>query len=192
MRNKRKGNMPIKGINLPVVRHGNFSRMNFSRMANETYKQFQLMDRFSDITLSNTILVIIGAFIGVIGNTVVIFFYFFRIKERGERYFIPLLGIVDLLGCLISPPYYIMDNMYLLSYPSTSACRILSFVQIFIPGISGHTLLVISIQRYFLSVGHLDRKWHISGNGFHLVSCLWCLLPIPLRYSSLLGSLKKR
>lgn len=81
--------MPIKGINLPVVRHGNFSRMNFSRMnfsrmANETYKQFQLMDRFSDITLSNTILVIIGAFIGVIGNTVVIFFYFFRIKERGE------------------------------------------------------------------------------------------------------------
>lgn len=119
-------------------------------MANETYKQFQLMDRFSDITLSNTILVIIGAFIGVIGNTVVIFFYFFRIKERGERYFIPLLGIVDLLGCLISPPYYIMDNMYLLSYPSTAACRILSFVQIFIPGISGHTLLVISIQRYLL------------------------------------------
>lgn len=119
-------------------------------MDNETYNQFQLMNRFSDITLSSTILIAIGGFIGVIGNAAVIFFYFFRIRKRGERYFIPLLGIVDLLGCLISPPYYIMDNMYLLSYPSTGACRILSFVQIFIPGISGHTLLVISIQRNLL------------------------------------------
>lgn len=119
-------------------------------MDNETYNRFQLMDRFLDITLSSTILIVIGAFIGVIGNTAVIFFYFFRIRERGESYFIPLLGIVDLLGCLISPPYYIMDNIYLLSYPNTVACRVLSCVQIFIPGISGHSLLVISIQRFLL------------------------------------------
>lgn len=119
-------------------------------MDNETYNQFQLMNRFSDINLSSTILIVIGGFIGVTGNAAVIFFYFFRIRKRGERYIIPLLGIVDLLGCLISPPYYIMDNMYLLSYPSTGICRILSFVQIFILGISGHTLLVISIQRYLL------------------------------------------
>lgn len=35
-------------------------------------------------------------------------------------------------------------------YPSTPACRILAFVQICIPGISAHTLLLISIQRYKL------------------------------------------
>lgn len=93
---------------------------------------------------------IIGAFIGVIGNATIIFFYFFRIKERGERYFIPLLGIVDLLGCLTSSPYYIMDNEYMYNYLGTAVCRILMFLQICIPGISGHTLLVISIQRYLL------------------------------------------
>lgn len=80
------------------------------------------MDRFFDIILSNIIFVIIGVFIGVIGNIVVIFFYFFCIKERGERYFIFLFGIVDLFGCLISLLYYIMDNMYLLSYFSIVVC----------------------------------------------------------------------
>lgn len=119
-------------------------------MDNVTYFKFQYLNRFSDITLSNTILMIIGAFIGVLGNATIIFFYFFRIKERGERYFIPLLGIVDLLGCLTSSPYYIMDNEYMYNYLSTAVCRILMFLQICIPGISGHTLLVISIQRYLL------------------------------------------
>ncbi|XP_065938355.1 G-protein coupled receptor 84-like [Magallana gigas] len=119
-------------------------------MDNETFYQFHFLNRYSDIALSSSILIIIGAVIGSIGNVVIIVFYFFRIKERGERYFIPLLGIVDLLGCLTSPPYYIMDNEYMFDYPSTAACRILTFLQFCIPGISGHTLLVISIQRYLL------------------------------------------
>lgn len=119
-------------------------------MDNDTDYHFQYLNRYSDFALSSTILIIIGAIIGVIGNSTITFFYFFRIKERGERYFIPLLGIVDLLGCLTSPPYYIMDNEYMFNYPNTTACRMLSFLQVCIPGISAHTLLLISIQRYLL------------------------------------------
>lgn len=119
-------------------------------MDNDTLYQFQYLNRFSDIVLSSTILMSIGAVIGIIGNTTIILFYFFRIKERGERYFIPLLGILDLIGCLTSPSYFIMYNEYLYIYPSTPACRILAFLQICIPGISAHTLLLISIQRYTL------------------------------------------
>lgn len=112
-------------------------------MDNDTLYQFQYLNRFSDIVLSSTILMSIGAVFGVIGNTTIILFYF-------ERYFIPLLGILDLIGCLTSPSYFIMYNEYLYIYPSTSACRILAFLQISIPGISAHTLLLISIQRYTL------------------------------------------
>ena len=119
-------------------------------MDNNTYYQELLLNRYSDIALGSTILIIIGGVIGVLGNAAIIFFYFFRIKEKGERYFIPLLAVVDLLGCLTSPPYYIMDNLYLYNYPSTLACRVLSFLQICIPGISAHMLLVISIQRFIL------------------------------------------
>lgn len=118
-------------------------------MDNDTLYQFQYLNRFSDIVLSSTVLMSIGAVIGIIGNTAIILFYFFLIKERGERYFIPLLGILDLIGCLTSPSYFIMYNEYLYIYPSTPGCRILAFLQICIPGISAHTLL-ISIQRYTL------------------------------------------
>lgn len=103
---------------------------------------------YSDIVLSSTILNIIGTVIGVIGNSAIIFFYFFRIKERGERYFIPLLGIVDLLGCLTFFFCFIFNVKSI--HRSDVFCKVSSFLQICIPGISAHTILVISIQRYYL------------------------------------------
>ena len=63
---------------------------------------------YEDIALSSSILLIIGGVIGVLGNAIILFFYLFRIKERGERYFIPLLAVVDLLGCVISPAYFLV------------------------------------------------------------------------------------
>lgn len=108
------------------------------------------MKRFSDILLSSKIVFLFGACIGVIGNANIIFFYFFRIKERGERYFIPLLGIVDLLGCLFLASFSIMDNDYVFNFKNVAACKIVAFLQICIPAISAHTLLIISIQRYRL------------------------------------------
>lgn len=119
-------------------------------MENNTDYLLQYRKSFSDIVLSSAVLNIIGAVIGVTGNSAIIFFYFFRIKERGERYFIPLLGIVDLLGCLTNIPYYKFYDENMNIKPSTAACKITSFLWIFIPGISAHTILVISIQRYFL------------------------------------------
>lgn len=79
-----------------------------------------------------------------------IFFYLFRIKERFERYFIPLLAIVDLVECFVSCPFYIMDNTFYFNHPSDIVCKILTFLQAFMTGLSGHILLVICIQRYLL------------------------------------------
>ncbi|XP_062575913.1 cholecystokinin receptor type A-like [Saccostrea cucullata] len=119
-------------------------------MENDTDYQLMLLERYSDISLSSSILILIGAAVGIIGNSTIIVFYFFRIKERGERYFIPLLAIVDLVACFTSPPFYIMDNTFFYNYPSDAACRFLSFLQMCVPGVSAHILLVISIQRYLL------------------------------------------
>uniref|UniRef100_A0A8W8MHW3 G-protein coupled receptors family 1 profile domain-containing protein n=1 Tax=Magallana gigas TaxID=29159 RepID=A0A8W8MHW3_MAGGI len=69
-------------------------------MDNDSYYHLLLENKTADIALGSTILIIIGGVIGVIGNSLIIYFYFFRVKERGERYFIPVLGVVDLLGCL--------------------------------------------------------------------------------------------
>ena len=45
---------------------------------------------------------------------------------------------------MIHPVFYILESW------SCVVCRIFSFLQICIPGISGHMLLLISIQRYLL------------------------------------------
>lgn len=119
-------------------------------MDNDSYYHLLLENMNSDIALGSTFLIIIGGVVGVTGNSIIIYFYFFRVKERGERYFIPVLGVVDLLGCLTGAPFYIMDNTFLFNYPSTVACNVLSFLQVCIPGISMHMLLVISLQRYLL------------------------------------------
>lgn len=119
-------------------------------MENNTDHFLQYRKSVSDIVLSSSVLKLIGTVIGMTGNSAIIFFYFFRIKERGERYFIPLLGIVDLLGCLTYFPYNISDDENVNFKPSAAGCKITSFLQICIPGISAHTILVISIQRYLL------------------------------------------
>ncbi|XP_048741181.2 5-hydroxytryptamine receptor 1A-like [Ostrea edulis] len=119
-------------------------------MGNDTYYQSLLLKRYSDIYLSSSILILIGAVIGIIGNSTIAIFYLFRIKERRERYFIPLLAVVDLAACFTSPPFYIMDNTFFYNYPNDAACRLLSFLQTCLPGASAHVLLIISIQRYLL------------------------------------------
>ncbi|XP_048740978.1 5-hydroxytryptamine receptor 1A-beta-like [Ostrea edulis] len=124
--------------------------MRFVAMGNDTDYQSLLLERYSDISLSSSILIVIGAVIGIIGNSTIVIFYLFRIKERGERYFIPLLAIVDLVACFTSPPFYIMDNTFFYNYPNDAACRVLSFLQTCVPGASAHVLLIISIQRYLL------------------------------------------
>ncbi|VDH96202.1 Hypothetical predicted protein [Mytilus galloprovincialis] len=118
-------------------------------MVNKTDYGEVLRDR-DGIYLSNTVLIVIGTIIGFFGNLTVIYFYLVRIKERGERYFIPLLAIVDLCACLASSLFIVMHNTFFYNYPSDIVCRILTFLQVFVTGLSGHILLVICFQRYLL------------------------------------------
>ncbi|VDI69784.1 Hypothetical predicted protein [Mytilus galloprovincialis] len=118
-------------------------------MNNNVYGEL-LRDRYSDIYLSNSMCIVIGTIIGIFGNCVVIFFYLVRIKERGERYFIPLLAIVDLFACLTSSAFILMDNTFFYNYPNDTVCRILIFLQVFGTGFSANVLLVICVQRYLL------------------------------------------
>ncbi|CAG2209821.1 unnamed protein product [Mytilus edulis] len=140
------------------------------------YKEV-LKDRYSDILLSHTILLIIGTVIGVIGNGATIIVYSSRIKERGERYFIPLLAIVDLIACLTISAYYVMNNTYFYDYPSNTVCCLLTFLQVFSSGLSAHILLIISIQRYLLVCKPFGPKMTLFWKKVSLaVACSFTLL----------------
>ncbi|VDH90256.1 Hypothetical predicted protein [Mytilus galloprovincialis] len=140
------------------------------------YNEFP-QDRYSDILLCHTVLVVIGTVIGVLGNSVTIVFYSCRIKERGERYFIPLLAIVDLIACLTISTKYGMNNTYLFDFPSNTVCCLLTFLQVFSSGLSAHILLIISIQRYLLVCKPFGPKMTLFWKRVSLsVACVFTLL----------------
>jgi hypothetical protein len=118
-------------------------------MENSTDYLNLLQSFYSDLAFGCTLLIIIVAAIGVIGNLSVILIYF-RIKDGGERYFIPLLAVVDLLACVASFPYIVINNAYNYNYPSEFACRLFCMLRLFLPGISAFVFLLISVQRYLL------------------------------------------
>lgn len=97
-------------------------------MDNDSYYYLFLENKIVDIVLGSIIFIIVGGVIGVIGNFFIIYFYFFCVKERGERYFIFVFGVVDLLGCLIGVFFYIMDNIFFFNYLSIVVCSVLFFL----------------------------------------------------------------
>ena len=135
-----------------------------------------LKDRYSDIFLSHSVLIVIGAVIGVLGNGATVLFYSCRIKERGERYFIPLLAIVDLIACLDISTNYVMNNTYFYDYPSNIICCVTTFLQVFTSGLSAHILLIIGVQRYLLVCKPFGPKMTLFWKRVSLaVACLFTL-----------------
>jgi hypothetical protein len=104
-------------------------------MKNATDYQYLLQKSYTNLAFGCTVLIITAGIIGIIGNSSIIFFYCFRIDERGERYFIPLLAIVDLCVCFSSFIHIFIDNTYYYNYPSDFVCRIHSMIELFLPGI---------------------------------------------------------
>lgn len=129
-------------------------------MENQTYYMNAI---YSQIVLPNSIFLIIGTIIGVIGNLLILFLYTFGLKDAGgERYFIPILAFMDTLGCTVSAVFYLLDNYFLFDFPSAELCQTLSLVVCFTSGSSGHLLLVIAAQRYLLICRPLGRQMTTS------------------------------
>ncbi|XP_052077983.1 probable G-protein coupled receptor tkr-1 [Mytilus californianus] len=147
-------------------------------MANVIDRNEVLKNRYSDILLSHTFLILIGTVIGVLGNGATIFVYSCRIKERGERYFIPLLALVDLTACLtISTNYAMNGYTYFYDYSSNIVCCVTTFLQVFASGLSAHILLIISIQRYHLVCKPFGPKMTLFRKRVSLaVACLFTLV----------------
>lgn len=97
-------------------------------MDNDSNYYLILGNKIFDIVLSRIFLIIIRGVFGMIWNFFIIYLYFFCVKERGERYFIFVFGVVDLLGCLIGVFFYIMDNIFFFYYLSIVVCSVLFFL----------------------------------------------------------------
>jgi hypothetical protein len=119
----------------------------------------RLSQTYSEELLPNTAIEMTEAVLGIVGNLVVLLVYTKYIQDKTvTRYFIPVLAVVDLVGCLANAVYFYLDNTTRYVFPSVHLCKVLLFMRIMTGGLSVHLILVIALQRYLLICRPLGRQ----------------------------------
>lgn len=102
-----------------------------------------------DILLPVTICESLYFLIGVLGNSTVLYIYLLKFKTFcDDRFFIPVLAVIDLIASVVTSSFSISINVLPVMYSSDIACKLLWYTGMTIIGASALTLMVIAINRY--------------------------------------------
>ncbi|XP_048730641.1 cholecystokinin receptor-like isoform X2 [Ostrea edulis] len=87
--------------------------------------------------------------VGTFGNLFIIFIYNFKMKGyKDDRYFIPILAVVDMLACILSTWFALNVNIFPVVFPDDALCKCLLYGNYVTTQSSIFLLVVISIQRF--------------------------------------------
>ena len=101
--------------------------------------------------LPNTVIQLIAGVLGILGNTIVLLMYTRYIQDNtGTRYFIPILALVDLVGCISNVTKFQLEDSVQYFYPSLGLCKTLSFCMVLFGTHSALLISMIALQRYLL------------------------------------------
>lgn len=86
---------------------------------------------------------------GVLGNLLVVFIYVFRWEAPPtDRFFVPILALLDMGACLVSASVGIYAHMNIVRFQSDALCKIVAFLGIFFVKMSGDLLVIIAVDRH--------------------------------------------
>lgn len=101
--------------------------------------------------LPNTVIQLLAGVFGVLGNSIVLLMYSRYIQDStGSRYFIPILAVVDLAGCVSNVIEFHLEDTLQYFYPDLILCKACSFLMIMLGSLSALLIFVIALQRYLL------------------------------------------
>ncbi|XP_061181593.1 neuromedin-U receptor 2-like [Saccostrea echinata] len=127
----------------------------------------------SKVLTVNTVILGFYLLIGVVGNSIVIYVYNFRMKgPRDDRYFIPHLAVMDLCACIVGVGYAMALNIIPLRFQGDELCKILWFASQATTMCAAFMLLVIAIQRYLKVVRPFKKQMTIKTKHFALVAII--------------------
>lgn len=95
--------------------------------------------------------ILLGLYIvlGVIGNSVVVFIYGFKLKiGMDDRFFILVLGILDVIVCCANPSFSLWRNLLPVNSTGHILCKVAWFVTRTASTTSGLLILIIALQRF--------------------------------------------
>ncbi|XP_070187823.1 uncharacterized protein [Littorina saxatilis] len=118
---------------------------------------------------------------GIIGNVVVCIVYYKKIRYGSVRYYILVMGVVDLLTCVVVMPMeFVFQLRYDLDY-SELECKAVMFVKAGVVGFSGYLLIVVAIDRY-RKVCKPTKKQFNEKKAFGVCAFLTILTSVPTMF----------
>ncbi|KAK3599426.1 hypothetical protein CHS0354_036445 [Potamilus streckersoni] len=117
---------------------------------NVTENTVQFNQRYSDALLPLSVIFGLTAFLGVIGNSLVLASYIKRrdLKDKNFRWYVFCIGSLDIATCLISIPAEIVKHRFFFIFCSNELCKTKCFVNIFTAASLPCCFLVLAVDRY--------------------------------------------
>lgn len=105
--------------------------------------------KMANVLLPNTILLIIGCCLAMIGNTVVMHIHWRKLNSSENfRMFIPFLALSDFVGSVVCTSIYVIQNFHWFTWPDKSACKAAWILTKFVQSTSVTFLVAIACQRF--------------------------------------------
>ena len=96
-------------------------------------------------------------FVGIVGNSLTLYIYLFRMKISTLQIFIVYLGFVDMIGCCLSVPLAMIYLILPYMYPSDFLCKLQMLILYYTCTASSFSLLVIPVERF----NRVCRRWPV-------------------------------
>ena len=93
--------------------------------------------------------VVLSIVAGLIGNTLVCYIYYFRLRRSPSRYFIMFLAVLDLVSCCVGAGSEITDLVQPYIFTATWSCKLLRFGLSFTIIAASFTLICVAFDRYY-------------------------------------------
>lgn len=113
----------------------------------------QALDQWNDavagILTPLTATLILYLVVGCFGNTSVLYVYWWKIRSPSkDRFFIPILALMDMATCLICAGAGVYANLNPLKFESDVGCKMVAFISILFATGSADLLVIIAVDRY--------------------------------------------
>lgn len=139
--------------------------------------------------IPNNIILSLYMVAGVLGNSIVIFIYSFKMKgNKEERYFIPFLAMVDLWASLINAAFAIAQNMMQATFDNDHLCKTWWFFSAFSTLTSALFLLIIAVHRYLKVCKPLGRQMTRTWKRFAMCMVLTIAFTLSVSLTNFYGS----
>lgn len=120
--------------------------------SNVTSDQLLLEEANKDkvmLLLPVIVIVIVIMILGTLGNSLVCYVYYFRMRKTPSHYFVLFLAVLDLVSCCIGMPSELGDLFLPYTFTLPFACKFLRFVLSFTIISSSITLICVAFDRYY-------------------------------------------